>query len=794
MIIKNGKEISAIYKDGREIVEKYRGDRLVYSSGTPVESTFMERTTADGMPIKDASKAKALSVKGNTWVKNQLAPYLSGDSWVQYSPSCASVEFSDGKCTVTILQEKSDYNQVLYLKTDSRPKQIVKHKYLYIYDVNGTAIGNYSSGYAWTGNGYITPNVSKRIAVIFTSSQSSLEQSQRFYAGLYKLAVGESYTVENPMLFDLTQWFGSGNEPITALEFANRLGYSSVEDIPYMPYNSGEVVGVNHQCLPPARKVSVEQIFPKLPRTFNFAGSSGTSLSATVDEDDVITINGVCPYYCNLTQVQNTMMMQLLQGHKYCLQCEVLNNPDNISLKFGAHNGKYTNLSTGIDYTKSFAYLCQCKNETANNGWGWSGTSGVVVTFNDVKVRFSFVDLTAIFGEGNEPTTVEDFYRLCPWAKEYQPYGTQERYIGFGMERKTHFVGKVNWNQVVKNGDFSGTTGWRAFNSTNSRVEIVNGMLVHTILTAGSGSYPHGASSNSTVGSTFPAKGTKVFLTYKVNPSKTVKMGCDVCNTVQAKSIECPQNTWTRCDFLLSAAGSSNSIHIIPRQATSVGDIFYYKDVNAFDLTQMFGEGNEPTTVEEFYLRCPFAKEYQPYNAGEEKMIGKTALLPINTANFPYGMHGINGVQDEHTPKVDTRWFGVVDLGSLGWVEEPGNHQFHSRTKPTNGTDGMKEWSVNMVCVKYPDVDSSWYSTSKSICRLRGINKNGYIYLIDDSYAGDKAGLVASLQGVDLYYELATPIVTPCDDQMQFEAYNQGTETLIGSDAPVTLKAKYRKK
>lgn len=37
-----------------------------------VEGTFMQRTTADGLSIKDASKAKAVSIKGNTWVRNQM--------------------------------------------------------------------------------------------------------------------------------------------------------------------------------------------------------------------------------------------------------------------------------------------------------------------------------------------------------------------------------------------------------------------------------------------------------------------------------------------------------------------------------------------------------------------------------------------------------------------------------------------------------------------------------------------------------------------------------------------------
>lgn len=42
--------------------------------------------------------------------------------------------------------------------------------------------------------------------------------------------------------FDLTQMFGSGNEPTTPDDFAKRLGYSSIDDVPYIPYNEGEIV------------------------------------------------------------------------------------------------------------------------------------------------------------------------------------------------------------------------------------------------------------------------------------------------------------------------------------------------------------------------------------------------------------------------------------------------------------------------------------------------------------------------------------------------------------------------
>lgn len=49
-------------------------------------------------------------------------------------------------------------------------------------------------------------------------------------------------SIENMQYIDLTQMFGSGNEPTTPDDFAKRLGYSSIDDVPYIPYNEGEIV------------------------------------------------------------------------------------------------------------------------------------------------------------------------------------------------------------------------------------------------------------------------------------------------------------------------------------------------------------------------------------------------------------------------------------------------------------------------------------------------------------------------------------------------------------------------
>lgn len=50
---------------------------------------------------------------------------------------------------------------------------------------------------------------------------------------------GITYT---PRLIDLTQMFGAGNEPSTVDKFAKRMGYNSIDEVPYIPYTEGTII------------------------------------------------------------------------------------------------------------------------------------------------------------------------------------------------------------------------------------------------------------------------------------------------------------------------------------------------------------------------------------------------------------------------------------------------------------------------------------------------------------------------------------------------------------------------
>lgn len=104
-----------------------------------------------------------------------------------------------------------------------------------------------------------------------------------------------------------------------------------------------------------------------------------------------------------------------------------------------------------------------------------------------------------------------------------------------------------------------------------------------------------------------------------------------------------------------------------------------------------------------------------------------------------------------------------VDLGTLTWTA---GESVSFKTHHLVGQKLTKSYSIapNFICPKYSTKtqNESWGKTS-----ITGIsatsNVNGYIYVNDTSYT-DATAFKQAMQGVMLYYELETPIVTDISD------------------------------
>ena len=111
-------------------------------------------------------------------------------------------------------------------------------------------------------------------------------------------------------------------------------------------------------------------------------------------------------------------------GHKYLLRAEILNNTGatcSASLLYGANSGALITVPFDGEWHKC-ALIVTCNSETV--------TSGLLYINENVSTmqngayaewrNYTIIDLTAMFGSGNEPATVEEFEQMYPAA--YYPY------------------------------------------------------------------------------------------------------------------------------------------------------------------------------------------------------------------------------------------------------------------------------------------------------------------------------------------------------------------------------------
>lgn len=180
-----------------------------------------------------------------------------------------------------------------------------------------------------------------------------------------------------------------------------------------------------------------------------------------------------------------------------------------------------------------------------------------------------------------------------------------------------------------------------------------------------------------------------------------------------------------------------------------------------FNLTKMFGAGNEPTSVEEFEKMFP--ADYYPYAVGEivsagteEVVVGDTAHpIPEAIRNLPgYGWSaGTARNYVDYENKKYVQCVNSVDFGTKNWrMYKDGDYTpfFY-----LNAVSDIRGGTSNFLCPKYQYVKIGVTDSASGLYVL----ENTTVRVRDTAYT-DVATFKQAMQGVMLYYELATPIIT----------------------------------
>lgn len=185
--------------------------------------------------------------------------------------------------------------------------------------------------------------------------------------------------------------------------------------------------------------------------------------------------------------------------------------------------------------------------------------------------------------------------------------------------------------------------------------------------------------------------------------------------------------------------------------------------------------------------------EYEPYwtetrNIPVTTIKGKVNGEGASVVIFPDGMRSAGTAHDEIVGNKVIKRIGVVDLGSLTWSRlevVQGVYMFNANIQGIQTSDNTKKTYICSLYLSYYPSTIFVNLPDKSI--KRGSNSNA-IYIRDDDYT-DAASFKAAMQGVMLYYELAEPVEYIIDESdvpnYNYKVSDFGTETLLpeGVDA-----------
>lgn len=386
------------------------------------------------------------------------------------------------------------------------------------------------------------------------------------------------------------------------------------------------------------------------------------------------------------------------KGHKYLMVA----NP--LSGVYGKDQLLFSSQSYGQDSTGHGAIIT---NESSNAKWYYTLYVYKDVTYDNVKLQPQIFDLTQMFGSGNEPSTVGEFRAMFP--NNYYPYNTDE-------------IISADTESIIEQGAnlYYGTDMLKC--GSDDYEYIANSYRCKAIKLKPNTTYTLSFTSDKT---------SEIILLMNVNTVVNSQPYLDFRKTSDNRSYRTGDNG---CLYVGVYAGNG-----------SVMSADVVKRLSECEI--MISEGDTPTA-------------YAPYHSNVYQIPEAIKALP------GYGWSaGTARNYVDYENKRYVQCVSSVDLGTLNWAINStsivGEH-FYGFVDPGKfkrlGAFGATVH--NILCSKYMAVARNQNVFIDKTITLDGDSTAVSQIQVKDTAYTDAAAFKQAMQGVILYYELESPIVT----------------------------------
>lgn len=326
------------------------------------------------------------------------------------------------------------------------------------------------------------------------------------------------------------------------------------------------------------------------------------------------------------------------------------------------------------------------------------------------------IDLTLMFGAGNEPSA-DEFYNMWCNVNYYDTniHGSLLSFNGTGLKT----IGKNIFNPNITDVPLSNCTGTQ-----------VDGVI--SLTASGTDMY---ANRQATTGSNWTSSTGKL-ISVSPNSQYTLKLSNSSFNkqfiSFFNRNLVATRNYVSTASSTYTFTTGDNEYYIVVRFGVGSAEIG-----TTYSTTIQLEKGNTATT-------------YEPY-------IENTIDLPTSTY-FPNGMKSAGSVYDEFTYNKVTTRVGVLNLGSISWSYTTNSSNIPIFV-PSGNINARAPGSNNLLCPLYTTIDASsrdGINGDKQLVRYNASSATK-IAISNFDYT-DATAFRTAMNGVYLYYELRTPI------------------------------------